>query len=78
MALIWLGIMVDEISSKVVMFIAAALHIGYDYWAREKILYAAKIITHSTIGKKTRSTSTKFVSTIAYLLFRCSAFSFLF
>jgi len=51
-ALIWLGIVVDEISSKVVMFIAAALHIGYDYWAREKILYAAKIITHSTIALK--------------------------
>lgn len=51
-ALIYLGIVVDDITAKVVMFIAAALHIGYDYWAREKILYAAKIITHSTIALK--------------------------
>lgn len=51
-ALIYLGIVVEDVMAKVVMFIAAALHIGYDYWAREKILYAAKIITHSTIALK--------------------------
>lgn len=50
--LIYLGVIAEETTAMLVMFIAAALHIGYDYWAREKILYAAKIITHSTIALK--------------------------
>jgi len=47
-----IGIYQERTSSKVICFLFAAGLLGYAYWARNKILFAAKIITHSTIAMK--------------------------
>lgn len=46
------GIYANETQSKAVCFLVAAALVGYAYWARNKILFAAKMISHSTIAMK--------------------------
>ncbi len=46
------GVMQDNTGTKVICFLIAALMVAYAVWQWRTILFAAKIITHSTISMK--------------------------
>lgn len=46
------GIYQEDTTSRVICFLIAVAILVYTYWKREKIIFAAKIISHSTIALK--------------------------
>jgi hypothetical protein len=50
--LIIMGIYQVHTTTKVLFWVAAAAFLGYDIWARNKLMLAAKIIEYSTIAMK--------------------------
>lgn len=46
------GIYQEDTTSRVICFLIAVAILAYTYWKREKIIFAAKIISHSTIAMK--------------------------
>jgi hypothetical protein len=47
-----MGIYQQEAGTRVICFLIAAAFVAYDIWARDKLMFAAKMITHSTIAMK--------------------------
>lgn len=47
-----MGIYQSDNGTKVICFLVAAGFVAYDVWARNKLMFAAKMITHSTIAMK--------------------------
>lgn len=47
-----MGVYQKETGTKVICFLIAAGFVAYDVWARDKLMFAAKMITHSTIAMK--------------------------
>lgn len=47
-----MGVKQSDTGAKIVFFLVAAGLAGYAFWARKQILFAAKMITHSTIAMK--------------------------
>jgi hypothetical protein len=47
-----IGIFQEDTTSRVICFGIAIALVAYDIWARDKLMFAAKVISHSTIAMK--------------------------
>ena len=67
-----IGIYQEDTTTKIFCFLLAAASLGYAVWARKQIIFAAKIITHSTIAMK-ENPSIFFAGLIIKLVFAGNA-----